>query len=116
MILALHNSSNLCHCRCDGFDPKNHWFHPKTGEGVGFRLNKRTCQEQRHQGEIESYCKVDCDVDGFCTETVKQRKCECPSSRNEESRLEEKCITAAFRVKDGHFISNLFSSKILIFD
>lgn len=62
-------------------------------------LDEGTCHHQRHHGETESYCKVDCDVDGFCTETVKQRKCECPSSLNDESKLEERCVTAVFKVK-----------------
>ena len=83
--------------RCDHFDPGDHWFYPD-GSRAGFGLDPRSCQHWNRHGDIEQYCKVDCDIDGLCTETVKQRKCGCPSSGNNPSKLAKTCYTAEYRV------------------
>ena len=82
--------------RCERYDPSEYWK-DHNGRPFGFSLTHQKCRNPWYYGEVERYCKVDCDVDGFCTETVKQRKCICAKNEEKEG-AKENCTTLQYQV------------------
>ena len=70
--------------RCDKFPSP--WYS---------RITDSRCHHERYpleHGDIERFCKVDCDRDGYCTETIRTKKCSCEGSINEH------CLTIKYKV------------------
>ena len=99
--------------RCARYDPRDYWK-DNFGRPFGFSLTDRKCIDSWYHGQIEKFCKVVCDVDGFCTETVKQRKCSCPSgapsgTHTADIRMRESCVTLQYQVMN---VSSLWYSWV----